>query len=83
MKRLCHICNIKPAKRMKSRIGFVKVLANEAFFCSMRCAADYGLLIAETSEVCSLHWCEKHGWHGTECDGNCPECLVQITVNEG
>ncbi len=75
MKRLCYVCQAKPARRLKPAKPYVNA-AKEPTFCSVRCAADYGLLIAGSSPSDGLNWCESHGWWpaSEEMDGGCPEC---------
>jgi hypothetical protein len=74
MRRLCYVCKKRPAKRMQTKIGYASVLSLESYFCSIRCAADFGLLMAETSGEDTLHWCKTHGWHGPAYEGACPDC---------
>lgn len=74
MRRMCYVCGARPARRLGSKIGYRNVTASDSFFCSRRCAADYGLLMAETSAEDQLYWCRTHGWHGSAWEGECPEC---------
>jgi hypothetical protein len=75
MRRVCYTCEKRPARRLKTRAGYCHA-AEGAMFCSIRCAADYGLLQAEVGEAAPT-WCRKHGWfHFTEGDG-CPHCNAE------
>ena len=75
MTRPCYVCKSKPARRLKPAMPYVHAVG-EPTFCSVRCAADYGLLVAGVSESDGVSWCEKHGWWSAseEMDGGCPDC---------
>jgi hypothetical protein len=83
MRRLCYVCKKRPAKRMQTKIGYARVLCLESYFCSMWCAADWALLMAETSVEDTLHWCKIHGWHGPECEYKCPDCDLKSFEQKG
>jgi hypothetical protein len=75
LRKICAVCKKSAAKKIDSKIGYLRVDATKAFFCSRRCAADYGLLMANDAGEDALHWCPKHGWFsGASYDNECFEC---------
>jgi hypothetical protein len=75
MTRPCYVCKAKPARKLKPPRRYAYAAAG-ATFCSVRCAADYGLLIAGSSPSDGLNWCKTHGWWkaNEEMNGGCPDC---------
>ncbi len=64
--RTCEVCKIKRAKRLNSRYAHAEA---EPRFCSIKCAAEYGLLCAGTSDESAV-WCEEcNAWSGNVLDG--------------
>lgn len=77
MKKRCYVCGNRRPRTLKTRIGYANA-ARRPIFCSVRCAADWGLLMAETAGEDDIQWCPKHGWYTGEMtyDG-CPECPLK------
>jgi hypothetical protein len=71
--RLCAVCEVKPARKLES---VFRHAMQEAAFCSRKCAAEYGLLIAGGGGDDGLNWCETHGWFTNAfiLDDGCPVC---------
>lgn len=69
MRRTCYVCGKRPPKRLKS---IYKYATQESTFCSRKCAAEFGLLIAASQCENGINWCRIHGWW----DGNepCAKC---------
>ena len=79
-RRLCYVCETKPARTIES---CYKHAIKEPAFCSIRCAAQFGLLIAGCGGEDDLHWCDEHGWYRgwSACEG-CPTCPLPHTQEE-
>lgn len=76
-RRLCYVCAAKPARKLKARWPY-KYAVKEATFCSIRCAADFGLLNAGIGREGVPVWCRRHGWQSvSEGEASCDECLVE------
>jgi hypothetical protein len=73
-RRMCYVCECKPARELATKIGYTHA-AKDPTFCSVRCAADFGLLIAGTGAEDDLQWCDTHGWiRGWAAYEGCPDC---------
>lgn len=72
-KRFCAVCESKPARKLDSRYAYA---ITEPAFCSQKCAAQYGLLVAGSEGDDGLNWCGTHGWfiNALMMDGGCPDC---------
>ena len=74
LRRMCYVCQSRPAKLLKPKTPYAHAYA-EPGFCSVRCAADYGLLMAGTQQPSDLNWCDTHGWYtGWDTYEGCPDC---------
>jgi hypothetical protein len=74
LRRMCYVCQSRPAKLLKPKKPYTHAYA-EPGFCSVRCAADYGLLLAGAPIPSDLNWCDTHGWYnGWDTYEGCPNC---------
>jgi len=72
MRRTCYVCGKRPPKRLES---IYKYATPESTFCSRKCAAEYGLLVAGGETEDSINWCPVHGWwNGNE---PCVKCELE------
>ena len=65
-KKLCLTCMHKPARCLPS----YQHVSSEPIFCSVSCAAEFGLEHAEEAR----EWCEKHQQWFETCYTVCDEC---------
>lgn len=82
MKRMCYVCETKPARKLVARKPY-KYAVEDPVFCTLRCAADFGLLRAGIGTDGIPYWCETHGWQ--ECregDEPCDDCFVEAHRSE-
>lgn len=71
----CYMCHRKPKKLTASRDGEVYVNAeNVVMFCSVRCAANYGLLWGVPAIEQDSHFCEVSGEWEVLPKEECNEC---------
>ena len=57
-KKLCVVCETKPTRKVGTRV------CDYNRFCSMSCAARYGLRCADETETeHGFDWCNKCGWY--------------------
>lgn len=71
----CYMCHRRPRPLTAHRDGEFYVNAeNVVLFCSVRCAANYGLLWGGPAVSCNEHYCPSaDAWKPTPVD-TCPDC---------
>jgi len=77
-RRTCALCEEHPARKLEatSRDGKSRYtrVPDEAVFCSVRCAANWGLIrFATQQESAEIFWCPLHGWTIPTQSGQCGE----------
>ena len=83
MRKRCFVCEKRPPRLLETRIGYTHAV-DVPVFCSVRCAADWGLLRAGIEGEGDIHWCESHGWYtGETAYDGCPECVMENWNTEG
>ena len=75
-KKRCPVCKTGHCKTIKSRYSYADSVP---VFCSLRCAAEWGLLSAGAGGECAMQWCSKHGWQrGENFDfTGCDDCALE------
>ena len=82
MRRMCFACKQRPARKLKTKRKHYPNAAKEAVFCTQACAADWGLLQADSigNPHLNLYFCKEHGWD-ENFDVECGECDSQRYSN--
>ena len=71
----CPVCNER--KRLKVIPTRYKFGRDEPFFCSLRCAAQYGVLAASIGMEGGLQWCPTEGQYESIVEGDACPCGVE------
>lgn len=75
--RTCYLCGKKPAKDLGSKSRYAHAI-KEPVFCTMNCAASWGLISVEEMALTNVHWCDTKGKWEHLAEEQCSDCNPEL-----